>query len=249
MSSSEEHDHQSHEWVEERRGSPGHPTPDGDFRGKIANPPKAIVWEDAVHSHQEPGGDYLFSNHQLDLKTSTSCERQTAYVGFCPLCSPTDNLSLTDKGTPTDNLSLTDKGTPFSFGSSTTLYPGRPGMSENDFALAADAPGDLPIRHTLQPLNSRGASVKSFQHLKRAGTLSTMRSHLGLIPEAPILMGHDVHNHLTWSGIRVIMREPFAEFLGTLIMVLFGDGSVAQVLLSGGEAGWGIGDYQSINWW
>lgn len=46
----------------------------------------------------------------------------------------------------------------------------------------------------------------------------------------------------------MVMREPFAEFFGTFIMILFGDGSVAQVLLSGGLTGWGVGNYQSINW-
>lgn len=37
---------------------------------------------------------------------------------------------------------------------------------------------------------------------------------------------------LLWPRIRLILREPFAEFFGVMIMILFGDGSVAQVLLS-----------------
>jgi aquaglyceroporin related protein len=48
------------------------------------------------------------------------------------------------------------------------------------------------------------------------------------------------------------MREPFAEFWGVAFMVMFGDGSVAQILLSTGEitapGGMGFGAYQSINW-
>lgn len=52
--------------------------------------------------------------------------------------------------------------------------------------------------------------------------------------------------------MRVIFREPFAEFFGTFIMVLFGDASVAQVLLSAGETSApgmnGYGPYQSISW-
>jgi len=40
------------------------------------------------------------------------------------------------------------------------------------------------------------------------------------------------------------MREPFAEFFGTFILIMFGDGVVAQVVLSGGKKG----DYQSISW-
>ena len=47
-----------------------------------------------------------------------------------------------------------------------------------------------------------------------------------------------------WSQIRYTLREPFAEFWGVFILVMFGDGSVAQVVLSG-EA---KGNYQSISW-
>jgi aquaglyceroporin related protein len=49
-----------------------------------------------------------------------------------------------------------------------------------------------------------------------------------------------------------VLREPFAEFWGVAIMVMFGNGSVAQVLLSTGQTtapgGNGFGQYQSINW-
>lgn len=49
---------------------------------------------------------------------------------------------------------------------------------------------------------------------------------------------------LTWPRIRHALREPFSEFLGTFILIMFGDGVVAQVVLSNGEKG----DYQSISW-
>ncbi|KAJ9132237.1 hypothetical protein NKR23_g11347 [Pleurostoma richardsiae] len=49
---------------------------------------------------------------------------------------------------------------------------------------------------------------------------------------------------LAWSKIRHALREPFAEFFGTFMILAFGDGVVAQVLLSSGTKG----DYQSINW-
>lgn len=49
---------------------------------------------------------------------------------------------------------------------------------------------------------------------------------------------------LTWPRIRHVLREPFSEFLGTFILIMFGDGVVAQVVLSNGEKG----DYQSISW-
>ncbi|RDL40154.1 Aquaglyceroporin like protein [Venustampulla echinocandica] len=52
------------------------------------------------------------------------------------------------------------------------------------------------------------------------------------------------HPELWWSRVRHYMREPFSEFFGVFILILFGDGSVAQVVLAGGEKG----EYQSISW-
>jgi len=49
---------------------------------------------------------------------------------------------------------------------------------------------------------------------------------------------------LLWSRIRHTVREPLAEFFGVFILILFGDGVVAQVVLSSGTKG----DYQSISW-
>ncbi|KAF4637313.1 hypothetical protein G7Y89_g771 [Cudoniella acicularis] len=106
----------------------------------------------------------------------------------------------------------------------------------------------LPTASTNGTITSR----KTKSETERETTLSTIRTRIGLEPEPPILDGHEVHHHLTWSAVRVILREPFAEFFGTFVMVLFGDGSVAQVLLSTGErsapGGNGFGAYQSINW-
>jgi aquaglyceroporin related protein, other eukaryote len=89
---------------------------------------------------------------------------------------------------------------------------------------------------------------------KTSSGLRKTRSALGLHPDAPIDEEHDIEERqkLLWPRIRIILREPFAEFWGTLIMVMFGDGSVAQVLLSTGQTaapgGNGFGAYQSISW-
>ena len=92
---------------------------------------------------------------------------------------------------------------------------------------------------------------------RRADTMSSVRTYMGLKPEAPIDEEHEQleHHELVWSRIRLALREPFAEFFGTFIMVLFGDGSVAQVLLSASNTtstiapgGNGYGSYQSISW-
>lgn len=57
---------------------------------------------------------------------------------------------------------------------------------------------------------------------------------------------------LLWERIRDYCRDPFAEFLGTMIMIIFGDGSVAQVTLSANpalaEGNQNKGNYQSISW-
>ncbi len=82
----------------------------------------------------------------------------------------------------------------------------------------------------------------------------TVRARIGLKAEPPIDDEHEVaqHQEYLWSRIRLVLREPFAEFWGTFIMVMFGNGSVAQVLLSqgitGAPGGNGFGQYQSISW-
>lgn len=92
---------------------------------------------------------------------------------------------------------------------------------------------------------------------RRVDTMSSVRSYIGLKPEVPIDEEHEdlEHQELLWSRIRLALREPFAEFFGTFIMVLFGDGSVAQVLLSTSNTTQtiapgmdGYGSYQSISW-
>ncbi|KAG7138627.1 Aquaporin-3 like protein [Verticillium longisporum] len=47
-----------------------------------------------------------------------------------------------------------------------------------------------------------------------------------------------------WSRVRCYCQDGFSEFIWTFILVLFGDGVVAQVVLSRGTKG----EFQSINW-
>jgi aquaglyceroporin related protein len=56
--------------------------------------------------------------------------------------------------------------------------------------------------------------------------------------------GEEEREKLLWSRIRRFLREPLAEFFGVMVMLMFGDGSVAQVVLSNGVKG----QYQSISW-
>ncbi|KAF4503987.1 hypothetical protein G6O67_008611 [Ophiocordyceps sinensis] len=68
--------------------------------------------------------------------------------------------------------------------------------------------------------------------------------------EDPI-MDRDVPNtpplreeRLPWTKVRSSWQDAFSEFFGTMVLILFGDGVVAQVVLSKGTKG----DYQSISW-
>lgn len=73
---------------------------------------------------------------------------------------------------------------------------------------------------------------------------------MGLHAQAPVDKEHDAgeHHELLWPRIRLALREPFAEFWGVFIMVMFGNASVAQVLLSerdtAAPGGMGFGQYQ-----
>jgi aquaglyceroporin related protein len=108
-----------------------------------------------------------------------------------------------------------------------------------------------PLTHA--PTEHSAHSSELSPHRTSSGFRKT-RSALGLHPQAPIDEDHDQgpRSELLWSRIRTVLREPFAEFWGVAIMVMFGDGSVAQVLLSTGQTtapgGNGFGSYQSINW-
>jgi len=65
-------------------------------------------------------------------------------------------------------------------------------------------------------------------------------------------LDYDHHKHLWWYRARYVMQDAFSEFCGTMIMIIFGDGSVAQVTLSANpnlpEASQNKGNYQSISW-
>jgi len=61
------------------------------------------------------------------------------------------------------------------------------------------------------------------------------------IPQAEVV---EAEPDLAWSRIRRYFRDPFSEFFGVFILILFGDGVVAQVVLSSGTKG----SYQSITW-
>lgn len=72
----------------------------------------------------------------------------------------------------------------------------------------------------------------------------TRAEHAGNAAEATPASFEPEEQQLWWSQMRVRMRDFWSEFFGTMILILFGDGVVAQVVLSGETKG----DYQSISW-
>lgn len=60
----------------------------------------------------------------------------------------------------------------------------------------------------------------------------------------PLHEGQVPRQELVWSKIRAYCRDAFSEFCGVFILILFGVGSVAQVVLSHDVKG----EYQSISW-
>lgn len=80
-----------------------------------------------------------------------------------------------------------------------------------------------------------------FTSLASSGQVVEHKEHL-TPPETP--RDYVQEPELLWCKIRRNLQGPFSEFFGTMVMILFGDGVVAQVVLSDGTRG----DYQSISW-
>jgi len=95
--------------------------------------------------------------------------------------------------------------------------------------------------------------------LTRDGTADTYRTYEehGILidgdqDDAQAKADYEHHKHLWWFRFRYVMADAFSEFCGTMIMIIFGDGSVAQVLLSANPklpvSSQNKGTYQSISW-
>lgn len=83
--------------------------------------------------------------------------------------------------------------------------------------------------------------------LSRATTVPPYAEHGALIDRSQTAeekTSRGMNRALMWPRIRYHLRDAFSEFMGTFILIMFGDGGVAQVVLSRGEKG----DYQSISW-
>lgn len=129
--------------------------------------------------------------------------------------------------------------------------------SDKDGKDSMSSPG-FPPAH-LENTGSKGHPHGHGLKKKASSTLQSPRAWMGLQPMASVdeELDHAHHNHFFWSKVKIAMKEPFAEFWGTFILVLFGDAAIAQTLLTAGDTtapgqngfgnwttitfGWGIG--------
>lgn len=102
---------------------------------------------------------------------------------------------------------------------------------DKDLHLSYETKSD--DRPVLVASSSNGKIVEHREH--RLSLPNSSDGHDALhVPEA----------ECTWYRVRRFMQEPFSEFFGVFALILFGDGVVAQVVLSNSTKG----DYQSISW-
>lgn len=110
---------------------------------------------------------------------------------------------------------------------------------QDEVAFHKERPEEWSPDHlgTMPTKYSHGSGTQIRSSTKTSHRMHGMRSKLGLHPQAPVNEEHDLaeHQDLVWSRVRMALREPFAEFMGVFILVLFGNGSVAQVQLSAGQ--------------
>jgi len=113
----------------------------------------------------------------------------------------------------------------------------------------------MPIHDAASSNNSPKSNYLDESKLKHPPNDSQLSPTVAPHPfaEHGVLIDHDVHpqadtieSHpeLWWSKIRHICQDSFSEFFGVFILILFGDGVVAQVVLSSKQKG----EYQSISW-
>lgn len=106
--------------------------------------------------------------------------------------------------------------------------------SSPPFEDAATLKGDYSGDSTLKgEYPDERSSTDAHHHHKLQRVTSTLqgpRKWMGLQPTAPVAGDeeHAAHVHLGWSKTKLVFKEPFAEFWGTFILVLFGTSRHSQ---------------------
>lgn len=100
---------------------------------------------------------------------------------------------------------------------------------------------------TIEPMSNAHKEIGTTSLSQDSGRTSLClrgKDEASLHDLTPVVDDHPTHPPRLWWKLREYARDAFSEFFGTMILILFGDGVVAQVLLSHGQKG----DYQSISW-
>jgi len=134
--------------------------------------------------------------------------------------------------------------------------PQTSGSSDEDTVVAHREQQNTPSHDKNQYHHDHDHDHAPDQHLNRMDTYQTYDEGTGTVDNRKqtdqAKIDYEHHKHLKWYRVRYTLREAFAEFCGTMIMIVFGDGSVAQVMLSANPAlpagSQNKGDYQSISW-
>lgn len=116
---------------------------------------------------------------------------------------------------------------------------------------------DSPDRTTAQtPEKSPEQSPSPFSPERssecRRDRRRSARALVGLDENRPLKKHYTGAERLLWSKVRTTLQEPFAEFLGVMVLTCFYNGSIAQSLLSAGmdtaPGGFGYGTFMSVPW-
>jgi len=103
--------------------------------------------------------------------------------------------------------------------------------------IPIDPTHDLRVSHREHKRDGSGNTSQTSPYAEHGALIDRSMTAEGITQKG-------MNRALLWPRIRHQLREPFSEFMGTFILLMFGDGSVAQVVLSNNEKG----DYQSISW-
>ncbi|CAE6483263.1 unnamed protein product [Rhizoctonia solani] len=98
-----------------------------------------------------------------------------------------------------------------------TIFPDSPGLQERSSYIYSDT--------AQTEISGKYNSKDQARHLEQANQASS-----------DDVLGHITEFPNKWAKIRHLIREPAAEFLGTMILIIFGTGVNCQVVLSGNTA-------------
>ncbi|CAE6421834.1 unnamed protein product [Rhizoctonia solani] len=114
-------------------------------------------------------------------------------------------------------------------------------MSSGTYTPSADARAVAPDSPSLHGLSSYTYNGRTHQDSLDITEKYDPSAQVGYLEQAKQASSDDDFDHVSefpnkWAKIRHLLREPAAEFLGTMVLVIFGTGVLSQVVLSSNDA-------------